>query len=110
MKLMSVLQREPVRVYLYGVVIAILALLVGIGVLTATVSVLVAGVGAAILAIPATAAIEVARSKVSPVATVNHADGLVPDVPEDEWFNSRPADELDEDEKAAVESVDSESN
>lgn len=63
-KVKELLQREPVRVYLYAVLEAIAALLVGIGVTSSSVALLGLGVAAAVLAVPAT---EKLRSKVSPV-------------------------------------------
>lgn len=98
---MSLLQREPIRTYLYGVLIAVLALLVGLGVVATALAPLYLAVGAAVLAVPSVLVTEVARAKVTPVVTVNHSDGLGHDVPPD-----RPsADHLDEDEVAAVEAV-----
>lgn len=64
---MSILQREPVRVYLYTVSLALVALLVATGVLTAGVAPLVLALVATVLAVPA---VEVARSKVVPVEKV----------------------------------------
>lgn len=55
---------EPVRVYIYTVVAAIIAILVIYGVVDSTVAPVVLAVVSAVLAVPA---VEVARSKVSPV-------------------------------------------
>jgi len=56
---------EPVRLYLYTVLIAGIALLVSRGVVAADEALLWAALGAAVLGVPA---VELARSKVSPVA------------------------------------------
>lgn len=68
----GLLQREPVRVYLYGIVVSVVALLSTLDVITDTAVNPILAVGAAVLAVPA---VEVARRKVSPTATVNHTDG-----------------------------------
>lgn len=57
------LRREPVRVYLYGVYVAILLLLLAYGIVTTTLLPLWLGLGAALLAVPA---VEGARAKVTP--------------------------------------------
>jgi hypothetical protein len=57
-------ENEPVRLYLYGVAFAVLALLGAVGVLTGSVAVAVGGVVAAALIVPAVPAL---RSKVTPV-------------------------------------------
>jgi uncharacterized membrane protein HdeD (DUF308 family) len=54
---------EPLRRYLYGVAIPVLALLVGVGVLTASVAALVAAVVGAVLLVPG---VESLRAKVTP--------------------------------------------
>ncbi len=58
---------EPVRLYLYGVALATLALLSGVGVLTSTTAPLVGALVVAVLAIPTT---EVTRASVYAPATV----------------------------------------
>lgn len=68
---LSLLTREPVRMYLYTVVGAIVALLVGVGVVTAAVAPLILGVAAAALAVPV---VEAARAKVTPVAKLRAAN------------------------------------
>lgn len=55
---------EPLRRYLYGVGVVILGLLVTLGVVTDTVALAIGGVLSAALLVPA---VEVARSKVTPV-------------------------------------------
>lgn len=55
---------EPVRTYLYPVLIAVVALLVGYGILEQEQGALWIGLGAALLGVPA---VEKARSKVTPV-------------------------------------------
>lgn len=55
---------EPVRLYLYTVLIAGIGLLVSRGVVAADEALLWAALGAAVLGVPA---VELARSKVSPV-------------------------------------------
>lgn len=62
-RLLALVAREPVRVYLYGVLLAGLALLVGYGVLTGEQFALWAALGAALLAVPA---VEGARARVRP--------------------------------------------
>ena len=62
-KLAELAKSEPVRLYLYSVVIPLLALLVGFGVVDANQTALILGLAGAVLAIPA---VEVARSKVTP--------------------------------------------
>lgn len=64
-RLAALLAREPVRAYLYGALLAGLALLVGYGVLTGEQFALWAALGAALLAVPA---VEASRSRVTPVA------------------------------------------
>lgn len=71
---MDFITREPVRAYLYTVVGAVVALLVGLGVVTAEVSMLILGVAAAVLGV---AGVEVARAKVMPVAKLRQS-GEVP--------------------------------
>ncbi|MGL5825568.1 MAG: hypothetical protein ACRCYU_12270 [Nocardioides sp.] len=56
-------EHEPLRRYVYGVAVAVLALLVTLGVITETASLAVGGVLSVALLIPA---VEVARSKVTP--------------------------------------------
>lgn len=63
-KLKRLAAREPVRMYVYGVLEAIAVLLVGTGALSSDVSHLALGVAVAVLAVPVT---EVTRNKVSPV-------------------------------------------
>lgn len=55
---------EPVRVYLYGIVLAVLLVLVAYGLLTAELVPLWAGLAAAVLLAPG---IEAARNRVTPV-------------------------------------------
>lgn len=97
MKALTLLQRQPVRIYLYTVFAAVVALLVAMGVVTATLAPLILAVGTAVLAVPA---VEVARSKVTPVAKVAQVevtDGLGPDEevlygePESLLFDEREA-------------------
>lgn len=64
MSFVDYVRSEPVRVWMYGVLVAILALLVGTGVVTGALAPLIMGVITAVLAIPA---VEIARSKVTPV-------------------------------------------
>jgi hypothetical protein len=60
----ALLSREPVRVYLYGALVALLPLLAAFGVdLTDAQTLAIAGLGSAVLAIGT----EVARANVSPV-------------------------------------------
>lgn len=56
---------EPVRLYLYGVVLAGIALAVTLSLLTAEEALAWGAFGAAVLGVPA---VEVARSKVTPVS------------------------------------------
>lgn len=64
-RLLETIRNEPVRTYLYGVLIAGLAVLVGVGVLNSEHALLWAGLGAAVFAVPA---VEAARAKVTPTA------------------------------------------
>ena len=79
-KLFQLLRREPVRVYLYSVLGAVLLLLIGIGVVTASTAALIGGVAVAVLAVPGTEAL---RSQVYAPATVDQirADLPAPDEP-----------------------------
>lgn len=61
---MSALQREPIRAYMYTVLVALLAALVIFGVVDGSVVPAVLALGAAVLGIPA---IEAARAQVTPV-------------------------------------------
>lgn len=74
---MDVITREPVRAYLYSVVGAVVALLVGLGVVTAEVAPLILGVASAVLGV---VGVEVARAKVMPVEKVKQRYGRY-DVP-----------------------------
>lgn len=58
-------ETEPLRRYVYGVLILVLGFLVTVGVLTDTVALGLGGILAAALLVPA---VEFARSKVTPVA------------------------------------------
>lgn len=62
--LASLIEREPVRVYLYSALTAIVAVLVAYGVIDAERAPVILAVVSAIFAVPA---VEAARSKVSPV-------------------------------------------
>lgn len=62
--------REPVRVYVYGVAAAIVMALVAFGLVSGDQAVAVIGVAAAVVAVPAA---ESARARVVPVAKL--ADG-----------------------------------
>jgi hypothetical protein len=59
----GLLAREPVRVYLYGVIAAALALFVGLDVLDGATAALWQPFAAALLAVPA---VEAARARVTP--------------------------------------------
>lgn len=61
---MRLVRREPVRVYLYGVLGSVVALGGVYGVVTGEQAAVWLGVGVALLAVPG---VEAARSKVSPV-------------------------------------------
>lgn len=67
-KLVQLVEREPVRVYLYTTVAAILAVLVAYGIVDSTAVPVILAAVSAVVAIPA---VEVARSKVSPVDTTS---------------------------------------
>lgn len=60
----SLIEREPVRVYLYTIVVAVMAALVVFGVVDGSQSTVILGVVAAAVAVPA---VETARSKVRPI-------------------------------------------
>lgn len=62
---LTLLQREPVRVYLYLVLVAIVALLVSYGIVNDGDRDLWLALGAAVLAVPG---IEAARARVTPTA------------------------------------------
>ena len=73
---------EPVRLYVYGVIVPALALLVGYGVLSASTAALWAALGAAVLAVPTVAAAETARTVTySPESTLRLLAGLGPNRP-----------------------------
>lgn len=104
MRALTLLQSNPVRVYLYGVFAAVVSLLVALGVVTATLAPLILAVGTAVLAVPA---VEVLRANVIPVAKlarVEEIDGLGPDVEVDRG----DPEGLLFDEKEAVEAVENE--
>lgn len=63
---------EPVRLYVYSVVAAILAVLVAYGIVDETVLPVILAAVSALVAVPA---VETARSKVSPVDSANQ-EGL----------------------------------
>ena len=63
MNLPALLEREPVRLYLYGLAVPLVALLVGTGVLDSDASSLWLGIAAAVLAVPS---VEGARARVTP--------------------------------------------
>lgn len=107
MKALTLLQREPVRVYLYGVLTTIVAALAATGVITGVLVPVYLAVGGAILAVPA---VEAARDKVVPVAKIARVevtDGLGPHA--GDGLTDRAPEELDEDERAAVEAVENDS-
>lgn len=61
--LVAYLKREPVRLYLYAVALAVVALLVVLGVLSASIAPVVLALVAAVLAVPTT---ESLRARVTP--------------------------------------------
>lgn len=63
----DLVRSEPVRVYLYSVFVAIVAALVGFGVLSGAAVPLILGIVVAVLAVPA---VEKARAAVTPVDKV----------------------------------------
>lgn len=67
----GLLSREPVRVYLYGVIVAVVSALGAFGVVSENSIPMILGVGAAVLAVPA---VEVARKKTSSNATLDLRD------------------------------------
>lgn len=69
------LQYEPVRVYVYGIVLSFMAILIAYGIVDNERAALILAAVSAIIAVPA---VEKARSKVTPVAGLNeevHPDG-----------------------------------
>jgi predicted membrane metal-binding protein len=62
---LDTLRQEPVRVYIYGLALAIIAALVFFGVVTGAAAPVIIAVVLAALAVPSP--VEVARSKVTPV-------------------------------------------
>jgi len=78
---------EPVRRAVYGALVAVIALLVILGVITEEIAFGVTAVASAVLLIPA---VEIARSKVSPVPTVKPDEfGVI--VPESEVYEPEHA-------------------
>jgi hypothetical protein len=71
-RLAVALRREPVRLYLYGVLVAGEALAAAYGLVSANLGALWLGLGAAILVVPAA---EAARAKVTPVDAPRTATG-----------------------------------
>lgn len=70
-------ETEPVRLYLYGVLVPLVALLVALGVVQTDQALLWLAVGAAVLGVPA---VERARSLVdSPATRAARVDGFVPE-------------------------------
>ena len=65
MKWFDVLRREPVRAYIYSISVAVIALLVFYGVVTAAAVPIITGVIIAALAFPSP--VEMLRNRVSPV-------------------------------------------
>lgn len=65
MSFADTLRQEPVRVYIYGLVVAVIAALMFFGVLTGTAVPVIMGVVIAALALPSP--VEAARNRVSPV-------------------------------------------
>lgn len=63
-KLQAWLQNEPVRLYIYGLVAPVLALLVGLGVVSGDVATSIGAIAAAVLLVPAGALL---RRRVTPV-------------------------------------------
>lgn len=76
-------ETEPLRRYLYGIGVVVLALLVSLGVVTDDLSRAVDAILVAVLLVPA---VEVARRKVTPVS----APEAEADVAEDEWALEGP--------------------
>lgn len=75
-RLRQVLAEEPVRVYVYGVGVALVALLVTYGVLTPEQSAVWLGVAAAVVAVPVGA--ESLRDRVTPVRDPDTPTGESP--------------------------------
>lgn len=63
---------EPVRLYLYGVAVATIALLIGVGVLSSSTGALVGGLAVAVLSVPV---VEVTRASVYSPSTVDRVVG-----------------------------------
>lgn len=85
------LRREPVRLYLYGVLVAGEALAAAYGVVSANLGALWLGLGAAILVVPAA---EVARARVTPTEAPRTPAGtpaqLMPVAPSDDDLKDPP--------------------
>lgn len=71
-RLLAALRRNPVRLYLYGVLVAGEAVAVTYGLVSANGGALWLGLGAAVLVVPAT---EAARAQVTPTAAPKTAAG-----------------------------------
>lgn len=67
-KLATWLHEEPVRVYLYSVAVAVVALLLALGIVSGSLVPVILSVVSALLAVPGT---ESLRSRVSPVKGVD---------------------------------------
>lgn len=70
MKLIKYLTSEPVRAYLYTVIVPLLGLFVALGIVTTGMVPMILSVVGAVLAISGVGAVEAARSAVKPVATL----------------------------------------
>lgn len=76
-------EHEPLRRYLYGVGVVVLGLLVTLGVVTDEIAY---GVGAVLSAALLVPAVELARSKVTPVVEAEVEEPYVDEVPDDGYL------------------------
>lgn len=94
---------EPLRRYVYGVGVVILALLVTLGVITDDLSKAIDAILVAALLIPG---VEVARSKVSPAVEVPASEQVEPEPVEEPVADEAPVEDVAADEPVDAEILD----
>lgn len=75
-RFVSLLRREPVRIYLYGVSIALIAILMAVGLVSATLAPLILALVTAVLAVPTA---ETLRNRVTPYPPVREVNPHISD-------------------------------